>query len=288
MADPFELVLGGGLSDTDKQKLIANALRNRKQVGDIAMLTGDDKLGAFGKVLNEDVGKSESEALGVRGSEQQRQLTGDYYKQLAAQAGLSQAMATRKQNEEERHNKESERIAELNALRARQGAANVDANNVRRLSEHMTSAGIPQLKDAVGNVTGLMKEAGGDLPGVGATGVLPQFMLTKKGQQMRQGFASVRNQLLKTRSGSAVTDNESARLAEELGAMSTDEAMMTAWPRVVAQVEAIERSIKAGYDDDVVNTFDQRNTRGAAQAAPAPTGGAKVVKWGDLSGRRTP
>lgn len=281
MADPFELVLGGGLDDVTKQKMIAQALRNRKQVGDISMLTGDPRLGKFGEALMGDVEKGETEALGVRSQEQQRALTKDYYDQLKAQAGLSQAMAGRKQTEEERHNRETEAIGRENAERLRASARNQEDQNVRRLSEHLTSAGIPQLKQAVTNVTKLMADAGGDLPGSGATGMLPQFMLSKKGQLMKQGFASVRNQLLKTRSGSAVTDNESARLAEELGDLSSDEAKLNAWPQVVAQLQAIERGVKAGYDDNIVNAYDQRTATREAPAPAAKTPG-KVVKWSDL------
>lgn len=287
MADPFELVLGGGLSDVDKQKMIAAALRNRKQVGDISMLTGDEKLGAFGKVLNDDVGKSESEALGVRNQEQSRALTKDYYDQLKEQAGLAQTMAGRRESETERHNRETERIGELNATRMRSAQNRQDSTNVRKLSEKLVSLGIPDIKNDINNLDSVISKykPGDDLPGTGMTAWMPQALMSKDGQLISQARSAIRNKLLKLRSGAAVTNPEAARFAEELGTMlsGTDEVFLTNWPQVKKGIQSIEQAVKAGYDDDIVQTYDDRTlSRGAPPSVSQPSSQAKTVKWSDL------
>jgi hypothetical protein len=271
-------MLNGGLTDAAKQKMIANQLRNRSQVSDISMLSGDPKLAKFGEELNQDVGRSQAAALTARGGEQERVVQKAYYDQLAQQNALANTMESRRMSETERHDRAME-LASGGAMERQKD------KDIQKLAANMQTSGIPALRDAVNNVSGLMDKAGNDLPGVGMTGSLPQFMLTKEGQKMRQGYAQVRNMLLRARSGQAVTDAESARLAEELGASPSDETLITAWPRVLAQVDAMEKAIKAGFDDDTVKTFEERQKRGATSVPAAgapPASGGKTVKWSDL------
>ncbi len=278
MADPsaFELMLGGGLSDTAKQRMIANQLRNRQQVGDISMLSGDPKLGKFGSELNQDVGRSEASALAARGGEQQREVQKAYYDQLAKQNALANTMADRRESEAERHNREMEAIGLANSGKQAD-------KDVQKLAANLQTAGVPALRDAVTNLDGIIKNSGGDLPGMGATGRVPQFMLTQQGMKVRQAYAQVRNMFLRTRSGQAVTDRESDRLMEELGDSPSDATLISAWPRIMSQVNAIERDIKAGFDDETVKTYEKNQQRGAgAPPAGAPAGAPAAVKWGDL------
>lgn len=281
MADPFELILGGGLSDADKQKMIASALRNRRQLGDVSMLTGDQKLGQFGSSLAQDVQATEGRALSTQSSEAQRALTQDYYDQQAGNSALSQAMALRRAGETERHNRATE---------AARGVA-TDKNrdtNVRRLSESMTRAAIPELKNDLATLQSTISGFGeGDIPGVGYTGAFPTMMLSDKGADMRQKLATVRNKLLKMRSGAAVTDPEMNRLIEELGSMN-DRDLVLAIPKIIQGVEAVEEGILAGYDQDVVDTYSGRigGGRGAPpgeqQGEPEEDDEDEVYNWSDL------
>lgn len=295
MPSAFELMLQGGLTDADRQRLLAQQLRNRRQTGELALLTGDRVLAPLGEGLVNEALDKEGTSLNIQANEV---AAGENTRRF----GLEQAMLGRRQTEVERHNRAMEEIGRLTAARARLGVQNQFDNNVRRLSESMTRLGIPELKQDVAAVSDLLaKHEGEDLPGFGATSVLPDAMLSNEGVEFRQAVARVRNKLLKIRSGAAVTDPEMARLADELGAKlgGTDREIRLAWPDIMAGIQAIESGIVSGFDPEVVETFESRFndrqgggdpespapvTRPAPVNPPvsAPASGGKRIKWTDL------
>lgn len=56
-----------------------------------------------------------------------------------------------------------------------------------------------------------------DLPGFGATGLVPSMFISPQGKKLRQDVAAVGNAVIKARSGQAVSAQEAERLANELG-----------------------------------------------------------------------
>lgn len=248
------------------------------QIAQLALLSGDKVLGSLPDVLSQ----QEQERLArVKEDQRQReyeQTFGQRRREFDADLDLN----TRQQTEAERHNRAAEDIQRLNAGRVQAAADKTFDINVRRLSEKMTQLGIPELKNDVQRVSGLLTEyEGKDLPGMGATAFLPNAVLSDEGYEVRQAIATVRNKLLKIRSGAAVTDPEMARLAEELGAKlgGTDREIRLAWPQIVAGVSAIESGISAGYDDDVVQTFDERVS---ARQGASRSSDDNVIDFGDL------
>jgi hypothetical protein len=98
-----------------------------------------------------------------------------------------------------------------------------------------------------------------DIPGFGATGMVPEAMLTKKGKKMRQLVSSVRNILLNVRSGGAVTDTEAQRLAEELGATGlNDLQLMKGLAQSRDLLQSIVQNAVAGVDPEAADEFAKR------------------------------
>jgi hypothetical protein len=138
--------------------------------------------------------------------------------------------------------------------------------DVRKFSEAMTRMGVPELKGDVDRVSGLLgpyyeggEREGEGIEGVGGGGWKPNRMVGDDAIKLRQGLASVRNKLLKLRSGAAVTDPEMARFAQELverlDGLSTDRELLLTWPAIVEGVRNVEAGIAAGYDPEVREVF---------------------------------
>ncbi len=91
-------------------------------------------------------------------------------------------------------------------------------NDVRAFSDRMEKSGMSVIPEVLTNIEyQLGKYKGKDIPGYGATGWVPSIMTSEGGKDVRQAVDSLRNTLLKIKSGSAVTDSEARRLYDELG-----------------------------------------------------------------------
>ena len=297
MSTPLEIMLMGGPQDADMQRALSSGLRRRKDIGELAQLTGDPSLSKFGQNLTRDVGRQQSLAVAKQDKEAQRKLTGGYYEQMAKQFGEQHTLAMRKQDEIERRNKWIEKHGTQQERRLKHTMQKEFDNNVRKYSETMTRLGVPELKRdvlAAQDILAPYLEEGADIPGLGATGWLPETALSTEGLKVRQALARIRNKLLKVRSGAAVTDPEMARFAEELGAriggIGTDEQLKLAWPEIVQSIKAIESGISAGYQPEVIATWEQRyadrqrsdpTAVGTAAAIEQQSSG-KVVEWSSL------
>lgn len=263
MPTAFEIMMGGGLTDADRQKMLAQQLRNRRQTGELSMLSGDRVLQPLGQNLYNEALDKENTSLNIKDTE-----VSDA--EDVRRFGLEQAMAARQQTETERHNRAMEEKESAATLRLQLAENRAFDQDVRRLSEKMVTLKIPELKADMDQVdTMLSKYAGQDLPGVGATGWLPNFLKSSDGADLSQRIAAVRNKLLQARSGAAVTDPETNRLLEELGSM-TDRELILAWPKVRAALEVVENTVLSGYDPAVVSTFQERfNNRGSSDTRTA-------------------
>jgi hypothetical protein len=121
MPSPIELML---MEDRDPtmQRALAQGLRRQSEIGTLAQLTGDEVLAPFGRGLSERTDrKVRNEATNLQ-KKQQRDLTKDYYEQMARNSRLTMAMNKRQQDERERHNRETEKTAALRAESALSGA----------------------------------------------------------------------------------------------------------------------------------------------------------------------
>lgn len=97
-----------------------------------------------------------------------------------------------------------------------------------------------------------------DIPGAGATGFLPKPLLSKEGAEIKTNVKGLVNQLLKIRSGSAVTPQEAARVAEEIGSASTDRDLMLGLSRLKQLMALRTGAVLAGHAPETVSQFEQR------------------------------
>ncbi len=136
----------------------------------------------------------------------------------------------------------------------------------------------------------------GDIPGVGQTGNLWQFLLSDEGQKVRQKIMALQNIELKERSGSAVTDNEMRRYLQELGGtFKSDKQVLDAINNVETRFKAIKQNSVAGASDDVLGEYHRRegielrrgNGATPPAAKPATTAAATPAPAGQPQGAIT-
>ena len=268
MAHPIEMMLMED-RDPEMQRALASGLRRSSEIGALAQLTGDEVLQPFGVGLSARTQQSAlAEAQNIQ-RKKQRQLTQGYYDTMAEQFGKSHALAIRKQEEIERHNAMLRKHGTPAERRLAMAEKKRFDDNVRKYSETMTRMGIPELKGDVMRVTNILdlyREGGAKfgqgIEGVGGGGWKPGRWVGDEAIALRQAIASVRNKLLKVRSGAAVTDPEMARFADELveqlDGMGTDRKLLLTFPEIAAGIKNIELGIAAGYSGEVIATWEER------------------------------
>jgi len=268
MPDPIELMLMED-RDASMQQALAQGLRRQSEIGALAQLTGDEVLQPFGVGLSKRTQASTLAEVANLQRKKQRDLTQSYYDQMEDQFGRKHALALRKQAEDEKHNKYLREVGSPAERRLANTIKKQFDDNVRKYSETMTRLNIPELKGDVMRVTTILdqyqeggKRAGEGIEGVGFGGLKPGRFISDEAVNLRQGLASVRNKLLRLRSGAAVTDPEMARFADELieqfDGMGTDRELLLTFPHIVAGIKNIEAGIGAGYDPQVVATWEQQ------------------------------
>jgi hypothetical protein len=198
---------------------------------------------------------------------------------------------------------ENNRRTAAAAIEARQAARDAKASGdlekkVTAFSNQLDKTNLPQFENLLGNIEALIAKAKGadgkgDIPGYGATGSLPQFMLSDAGKELRQQIAQLRNLTLKDRSGAAVTNQELTRFLEELGTgnFKNDEDLGRGIENVRSNLDAVKRNVVAGVDDATLNEYSTRGgiqfKRGDQKKAPAgDKGGKTVTRTGMLNGRK--
>jgi hypothetical protein len=141
-------------------------------------------------------------------------------------------------------------------LRREKGLIDKD---VKSLAKGLDDTGFTGLIDALEKSSSIINEAE-DIPGAGKTGALPELLLSSKGKKLRQSVATVRNAILKARSGGAVTPSEASRLLEEIGTgkTKTDEQLRTGLQNAIDILKTKVETIQASVRPEAVNIFRQR------------------------------
>jgi len=135
---------------------------------------------------------------------------------------------------------------------------------VKELADDVARTNITRVEAALSEVEKTVNpliEQGKDIPGFGATGMTPDFMLTTTGKFLRQKVQKVFNMELKDRSGAAVTTPELDRLKKEFGtgALKTDAQLTEALRIYRVEVNKIKADIAAGHSDDVLKEWNSRS-----------------------------
>lgn len=145
--------------------------------------------------------------------------------------------------------------------RAQQQDQNI-ANKVENLSKRVTKDQLPEMESSLGTIEGTLRQVGdkGDLPGFGATAMVPNIMLSSAGQDLRQQVQSLSNVIIKSRSGAAVTDQELKRFLLEAGQGKTmgDDQLRHGIGLIRKWFDQQKAATFSGYDKDVVAKYQEQ------------------------------
>jgi hypothetical protein len=256
-SDIYSAIVGDPPTDQEKLAALVEQLRRKQGLGELGMVTGDKVLAPMGKGM-------------ISGAQDQAQMIGGYQarrREVEAmnvrekQAQLARAMEAeqnRKFEAEQRALDRRERALDR-AMRERierdyKGQTKTDAQTERgimRVSTLMNKdnmAGLIEATSAINGQLGLYKDR--PLPGIGRVqGLMPDIAVSDEAQLLRSNLSGVANQLLKLRSGAAVTDQEMRRFLREVANGVFDESVFRKrWPEVLKVIEAEQNNILASAD----------------------------------------
>jgi hypothetical protein len=144
--------------------------------------------------------------------------------------------------------------SEINTLTTAGISQEKDTDSKRqKLSEQMIKNGVPEIESALSEFEGLAAKYKGNLPGIG----MEAFSPSKKAKEMSSAFSTVKNMVLKERSGAAVTNPEFQRLKDEIqGAYYTTDEDAIRWVnRVRDTLERVKGTVFSGYGDRVKSAY---------------------------------
>lgn len=138
------------------------------------------------------------------------------------------------------------------------------AKAVKDLSDDMGKTGAPRLENILSRIEAALSpaiskkgEVVGDIPGYGATAALPDWAITREGQDLRQDLVKLFNIELAERSGAAVTKQELDRLRDEFkaGMFKTDRQLVQGIRNYRSLLEDYKKAVFAGYGEDVKDQY---------------------------------
>lgn len=157
-------------------------------------------------------------------------------------------------------------------------------SNARAYADRLAKTNVPAAVAQLEKVYGMLPPEG-EAPGYGrVAGILPDALVSQKGEDLRQGVQAIFNIELKDRSGAAVSDQELDRLKREFGQGSwkTADQLRKGLIQYENRLKEVIRNINAGEDPEVTKEYVKRggkdfgNIKGRDLAAPgAPAGGAQ-------------
>ena len=158
---------------------------------------------------------------------------------------------------------------------------------VKAYSDTLQKNGIPEFESALSELEGqIAKYPSGKAPGLGrCAGLVPDWMQGAEGENIRQALAAVKNTLLKSRSGSAVTENELRRFVDELGSggFRSEATLREGINRIRTRFEKVKGNTAAGVNDDVKAQYEAQGgvpiVRGGASKATGIPAGIDPKDW---------
>jgi hypothetical protein len=130
-------------------------------------------------------------------------------------------------------------------------------------SETLARSGVPAAVSQLEHVY-TMLPAEGDAAGYGrVAGMLPDALVSQKGEDLRQGVQTLFNIELKDRSGAAVTDQELNRLKREFGegTWKTADQLRKGLASYQRRLKEVSRNINAGVDPSTTKEYVTRGGR---------------------------
>lgn len=197
-----------------------------------------------------------------------------------------------RQAETERHNRATEALntqlgtmkLELMGLKATGDKEKDTAKRTQQLGVALEKAGLPEGDAVLGAVEDALKKN----PAIseylsGPKSLIPDMMLPTDIAAGKQAFQKLFNITLKSRSGSAVTNQELERLKTEFatGAFKTSAQLQKAVEQARNIITKHYTSVASGFGKDALDTYNE-NLRGFGGRVVLDSGGSKVVDFADL------
>jgi len=195
---------------------------------------------AFSSVINKrrpDLGLADT---GIEGDDAYKLLSLDEQaalrRDLAAQTAAN-AATTRGDRNNEIQGRQDERMQE-------------------KLSKRIQDSGLMTLADSLDGIDSIM-QGKSDIPGYGATGMVPSIALSSDGKKMVNLVQGLANIQLKERSGAAVTNQEMKRFLTEFGSgkIATDEQLKIGLQRIRKAMERDMDTISRGFSENVRGSY---------------------------------
>lgn len=179
--DPMEILLGQNRGASTMQGL-ADALRKRKEVAQLAILSGDPTSQKFGGSLYSDVEGQQNARLEQEKAEEQRKLTQGYYDQMKEGQGLDRALREKELEEMARYHRGMENAALAKAMAKNGGrppplgAQKTTMNTIELVDElkMLKDSYDPDYASKVGVFEGSLTNWRGKQPIIGTKGALEQ------------------------------------------------------------------------------------------------------------------
>lgn len=151
------------------------------------------------------------------------------------------------------------RMMQHNATADRQAAINdrFDQGKLEGLSKRVEKSGAPEIEGSL-NVVDSLIAGKKDIPGVGMLDSLtPDFLVSEEGKTIRRNLAGIANQILKSRSGAAVTDPEYARFLNEAmtGKLTSEASLKSGLVKMRQDLNNMKSSIAKGYNPKIVKMY---------------------------------
>jgi hypothetical protein len=291
----YDLLAGGEPSAREQAALMAQRIRGRSGLGELALLTGDPVLGRFGQALTQrGAGDQELLANALTGRAQREfqargemDPAGDALRQvgLRLRVNLPADMPTRKAKEAldyaEKAYAAEQRGNELALNREAMRSAKDDARREtqqRQLSEEVGKMGAPNFYQKYSEARPII-DTNKDLPGVGPlAGHLPDMLVSQQGKELRQAVGQMLAEYRKGITGAGMSDAERAEYGHITGLLEKGDeaAYRSGVERLKRAMDARMQAAAGGYPQEVVESYGARvpgvgaALRGQAGAAPGP------------------
>ena len=292
MEDLYAAIIGEPPEEQVRLKALAAQLRGQQDYGRLGMLTGDKVLAPLGSSIATGA-DSTAERLGQQASTNRWRKSQESMAKEAVLARAKEAEAMRQfQAQQNAENRALQRAlaqqSQANALEIAKlrNTSGPYGRDLERLSKEYVKANLPELSagfktldDALAPFRNEKGEIRGDVPGIGATGLVPGGLITPAGRPVRQAVSALRNIVLRARSGAAVTSQEQARVYEEIYTLlgGSDKDVLRGMDMLRSTVESQKEAIYAGFNPDTVATFDSRLQNDKPQAFDAATQAAAAA-----------
>lgn len=256
MDDIFQYLIGSAPTGIDRQAQLAQMLRQRKGLGQIAMLSGDKTIAPVGQEMSGDVDRYANQIQQTRLKEADDKTQADRYAGDSVYRDRALAQAAKLAEENNARALEVARL-QREALAQNKDAAQqfrADQFNQRQagaLSRLWTQNKMGSVGSGLKELNGMLsefKDANSDIPGIGRGANLPgaNWVLSEKGKAFKSAIQQVANDLLSMYAGMSVTLPESERRDLEMmrnSAAFTEKDFRNAWPRMISRYNSVKSGI---------------------------------------------